>query len=123
MISQLKKCELREEVGVVYYTNYSVEDCIGLLSRKNVYDVFEYSFEMKTESVGEIAFERCNKHLWHGGRSVYQIEFRRNENTVINIEFLMEGIFLPFSTISPAWITEFMEQKLDATGCGEGLKI
>ena len=119
MISQLRQCVFRkEEVGVVYYTNYSVEYCIGLLSRKNVYDVFEYSFEIKMESVGEIAFERCNKHLWHGGRSVYQIEFRRNENTVINIEFLMEGIFLPFSTISPTWITEFMEQKLDATGCG-----
>ncbi len=107
---------------MVYYTNYSVEDCIGLLSRKNVYDVFEYSFEMKTESVGEIAFKRCNKHLWHGCQSVYQIEFRRSKNTVINIEFLLEGIFLPFSTISPAWITEFMEQKLDATACGEGVE-
>ena len=99
---------------MVYYTKYSIEDCIGLLLRKNVYDVFEYSFEMKTESLGEIAFESCNKHFWHGGRSVYQMEFRRCKNTVINVEFIMEGIFLPFSTIPPAWISEFMEQKLDA---------
>lgn len=104
----------RREIEVVYYTNYSVDDCIGLLSRKNVYDVFEYSFEMKTESLGEIALEHCNKHFWHGGRSIYQIEFRRNESTVINVEFIMEGIFLPFSTIPPAWIAEFMKQKLDA---------
>lgn len=105
--------------GVVYYTDYSVEDCIGLLSRKNIYDVFDYSFEMKTESLGEIAFVRCNKHFWHGGRSVYQIEFRRDKRTVINIEFVIEGIFFPFSTIPPAWITEFMLQKLDATECRE----
>lgn len=58
-----KSCVLREEeIEVVYYTHFSVEDCIGLLSRKNIYDVFEYSFEMKTESVGEIAFEHCNKY-------------------------------------------------------------
>lgn len=105
---------LNEGAGMVFYTNYSVEDCIGLLSRKNVYDVFEYSFEMKTQSSGEIAFNRCNKHLWHGGRSFYQIEFGRDKCTVINIEFIREGVFLPFSTLNPAWIAEFMEQKLDA---------
>lgn len=27
---------------MIYYTNYSIEDCIGLLSRKNIYDVFEF---------------------------------------------------------------------------------
>ena len=110
---------LKGVTGVVYYTDYSVEDCIGLLSRKNIYDVFDYTFEMKTESLGEIAFVRCNKHFWHGGRSVYQIDFRRDMRTVINIEFVIEGIFFPFSTIPPAWITEFMLQKLDATECIE----
>lgn len=103
-----------EEIGVVYYTNYSVEDCIGLLSRKNIYDVFEYLFEMQTESLGRIIFNSCNKHFWNGHYSVYQIEFKRSKNTVINIEFIKEGIFLPFSTILPTWIDEFMEQKLDA---------
>lgn len=76
---------------MVYYTNYSVEDCIGLLSRKNIYDVFEYLFEMKTESLGRIIFNQCNKHFWNGHYSVYQIEFRRNKNTIINIEFIKEG--------------------------------
>lgn len=102
------------ETGVVFCTNYSIEDCIGLLSRKNIYDVFEYLFEMKSELTGEIAFEKCNKHYWHGGRSVYQINFSRNESTIINVEFVVEGIFLPFSTIPPIWIAEFMKQKLDA---------
>ena len=102
--------------GMVYYTKYSVEDCIGLLSRKNIYDVFDYSFEMKTESLGEIALVRCNKHFWHGGTSFYQIEFRRGKRTIINLEFIREGIFLPFPTLSPAWIDEFMDQKLDAVG-------
>lgn len=69
---------------------------------------------MKTQSSGEVDFERCNKHLWPGGRSVYQIELGRDKCTVINIGFLRERVFLPFSTINPAWIAEFMEQKLDA---------
>lgn len=101
-------------MGVVFCTNYSIEDCIGLLSRKNTYDVFEYLFEMRSELTGEIAFEKCNKHCWHGGRSVYQISFSRNDRTIINVEFVIEGIFLPFSTIPPTWISEFMKQKLDA---------
>lgn len=99
---------------MIYYTHYSVEDCIGLLSRKNMYDVFDYLFEMKTETTGEISFIRCNKHLWHGLQSHYCIEFKKRENTVININFIREGPILPFSTLFPAWITEFMEQKLNA---------
>lgn len=106
---------------MVYYTNHSVEDCIGLLSRKNVYDVFEYLFEMKTESLGRITFIHCNKHFWNGYQSVYQIEFRRSKNTVINIEFIKEGLFLPVSTIQPAWMAEFMKQKLDAIGCNNSI--
>lgn len=100
---------------MIYQTHYSVEDCIGLLSRKNIYDVFEYLFEMKTETAGEITFIRCNKHLWNGLPSHYRIELKRDENTVITLEFLREGPILPFSTVVPAWIAEFMEQKLSAT--------
>lgn len=102
-------------MGLIYNTHYSIEDCIGLLSRKNIYDVFEYLFEMKTESIGEITFIRCNKHLWHGLHSHYRIDFKREKNTVINIEFIREGPILPFSTLFPEWISEFMEQKLSAT--------
>ena len=71
---------------MIYCTHYSIEDCIGLLSRKNTYDVFEYSFEMKTETMGEITFIRCNKHLWNGLRSLYQIEFESDETTTIRTE-------------------------------------
>lgn len=100
---------------MIYCTHYSIEDCIGLLSRKNTYDVFEYSFEMKTETMGEITFIRCNKHLWNGLRSLYQIEFESDETTTIRMEFIREGSVFPFSTLFPEWINEFMEQKLSAT--------
>ena len=104
---------------MTYYSNYSVDDCIGLLSRKNIYDVFEYSFEMETEVSGVITFNRCNKHLWNGNESVYMIEFTKSKNTIIDIEFKYEKPFLPFSTIPSSWITEFMKQKLDAVNTTE----
>lgn len=100
--------------SMTYCTDYSVEDCIGLLSRKNIYDVFDYIFEMKTETMGEIIFVRCNKHFWHGLPSHYRIEFKRCKNTVINVGFIKEVTFFHFSTLFPEWITEFMEQKLNA---------
>ena len=34
-----------------YITNYSIEDCMGLLARKNIYDVFEYSYEKKVDCI------------------------------------------------------------------------
>lgn len=101
-------------MSMTYYSSYSIEDCIGLISRKNIYDVFDYEFNMKSEEAGEIVFIQCNNHYWHGDRSVYKIEFKRSHNTIININFIKEGLFLPFSTISPAWIDEFMKQKFDA---------
>lgn len=99
---------------MTYYSNYSIQDCIGLLSRKNIYDVFDYIFKMKTEVSGEITFNRCNTHFWNGDRSVYMIEFTEDKNTVIHMEFICENLFLPFSTIPLSWIDEFMKQKLDA---------
>ena len=99
---------------MTYYTDYSIEDCIGLLSRKNIYDAFEYSFEMQTETAGEITFTRCNKHLWRNTLfPAYMVKFRKNKKTIIDIEFIRKG-FLLSSTIPPKWITEFMQQKLDA---------
>lgn len=102
---------------VYYYTDYSIEDCIGLLSRKNIYDVFEYSFEMKTETSGEITFIRCNKH--YGSfpfRPVYVIKFWKSKTTIIGVEFINEDFFFAnlLCTYPPEWITEFMQQKLDA---------
>lgn len=105
---------------MLYYTHYSIEDCIALLSRRNIYDVFEYSFEMKTETTGEITFIRCNNHFWNGLRSHYQIEFIRNKNTIISMKFIREGPIFPFSTLFPKWIAEFMEQKLSAIEKGVG---
>lgn len=105
---------MRRGIKVVYYTNYSIEDCIGLLSRKNIYDVFDYLFEMKTGTLGEIIFIYCNKHFWNGHRSIYQIKFIKSKYTIIEVEFIKEGLFLPFPTLSPVWIAEFMEQKLNA---------
>ena len=109
------------EISMIYYTDYSIEDCIGLLSRKNIYDVFEYSFEMKTDNAGEITFTRCNKHLWGNNLfPVYMVKFRKNKKTIIDIEFIRAEWLLPISNIPPKWITEFMEQKLDAVETIEG---
>ena len=102
------------ERKMIYYTDYSIEDCIGLLSRENIYDVFKYSFEMKTETAGEITLTGCNKHLWNGPILVYAVEFKKSKRTIIDIEFRHAGWFLPISNIPPKWITEFMKQKLDA---------
>ena len=43
--------------------------------RKNMCDVFDYSFEMKAETIGEITFICCNKHFWNGFRSLYHFEY------------------------------------------------
>ena len=100
---------------MVYYTDYSLEDCIGLLSRKNIYDVFEYSFEMKTDNAGEITFIRCNKHLWNNiFYPVFMIKFRKSKKTIIELVFINESPFLIGSTAPLKWISEFMKQKLDA---------
>lgn len=60
---------------MLYYTHYSIEDCIALLSRRNIYDVFVYSFEMKTETTGEIPiihyFPITAQTLFH---NVYMLE-------------------------------------------------
>ncbi|MCH5258799.1 MAG: hypothetical protein J1F18_03545 [Lachnospiraceae bacterium] len=98
---------------MTYYTDYSIEDCIGLLSRKNIYDVFEYSFEMKTETAGKIRFIHCNKHPLLGRafiKAVYTIEFKKSNKTIIDIELAYGAL----SILPQKWITEFMEQKLDA---------
>ena len=108
---------------MTYYSNYSIQDCIGLLSRKNIYDVFDYTFKMETEVSGEITFNHCNKHLWNGNKSVYMIEFTESKNTIIHIEFICENFFLPFSTIPQSWITEFMRQKLEAVNNAEMVDI
>lgn len=102
---------------MIYYTDYSIEDCIGLLSRKNIYDVFEYSFEMKTDNTGEITFIKCNKH--YGSfpfLPIYVIKFAKSRKTIIDIEYINEDSLFAnlFFTFPPKWITEFMQQKLDA---------
>ncbi len=50
-----------------YSTDYSVDDCIGLLSRKNMYDVLRYSF-------------RQDKYKYSDG-SPKMIEYRMDPET------------------------------------------
>ena len=98
---------------MIYYTDYSLEDCIGLLSRKNIYDVFDYSFEMKTETAGKIRFIYSNKHPWAVRapiRAIYTIEFKKSNKTIIDIELAYGAL----SILPQKYITEFMQQKLDA---------
>ena len=98
---------------MIYCTDCSIEDCIGLLSRKNIYDVFEYSFELKTKTAGKIRFIHCNKHPLLGRapiKAIYTIEFKKNKKTIIDIE----NAYGALSVLPQKWITEFMQQKLDA---------
>lgn len=69
-----------------YMTHYSVEDCMGLMMRKNIYDVFEYIYEKLADNALEITITGC----------------------------LNEFYILPIPAIPKKWMDEFMKQKLSA---------
>lgn len=97
-----------------YTTDYSIEDCMGILARKNIYDVFEYSYEKKTDNAIEIIIKECNTHLCNNPRTCYEITFEKEVKTIIKVIFISEWYILKVPIIPKKWMDEFMKQKLDA---------
>ncbi len=97
-----------------YMTHYSVEDCMGLMMRKNIYDVFEYIYEKLADNALEITITGCNTHAHKNIRTCYHICFEKREKTIVSITFLNEFYILPIPAIPKKWMDEFMKQKLSA---------
>ncbi len=97
-----------------YSTAYSVDDCIGLLSRKNIYDVLLYSFRLEKKDAGELVVIGHNKFTRLQMKVCHQVVFGENGSTKISIKNLSGEKTNPYSYIPQWWMDEFMEQKLDA---------
>lgn len=97
-----------------YSTAYSVDDCIGLLSRKNIYDVLLYSFRLEKKDAGELVVTGHNKFTRLQMKVCHQVVFGENGSTKISIKNLSGEKTNPYSYIPQWWMDEFMEQKLDA---------
>ena len=97
-----------------YSTNYSIDDCIGLLSRKNIYDILQYSFRLEKENKAELVVTGYNKSTRIRTRVCYEMEFNRNRKTEINIKSITEERVMSVRYIPQWWMDEFMAQKLDA---------
>ena len=97
-----------------YSTAYSVDDCIGLLSRKNIYDVLRYSFRQDKENTAELTVTGHAKYTCPQIKACHQMVFEENGNTKISITNLPCSKPFPFPYVPQWWMDEFMEQKLDA---------
>ena len=112
-----KEKYMKKHIDVLwsYSTKYSIEDCIAILERKNIYDVFEYSFERKTYNTAELVVIKCNTHLCRNIRTVYKIEFIEDKHTILLGRFINESYVFSRPFIFQEWMDEFMKKKLDAT--------
>lgn len=104
-----------------YTTHYAFEDCIGLLCRKNVYDIFEYTFFWKDGYFIRFDEPRIPRTLdmrFCKG-SVFSMEFERLENgTRFLVRFHhVQGREDGVAYISQTHLDQFFEVKLDAKPC------
>lgn len=97
-----------------YSTAYSVDDCIGLLSRKNIYDVLRYSFRQDKGNTAELTVTGHAKYTCPQIKACHQMVFEENGNTKISITNLPCSKPVPLPYIPQWWMDEFMAQKLDA---------
>ena len=97
-----------------YSTDYSMDDCIGLLSRKNIYDVLRYSFCIEKENTAKLVVTGHNQFTGTQTRACYEMEFRGNAKTEIDIRSNSGGVIFLTHYIPQWWMDEFMAQKLDA---------
>lgn len=110
----------RTQGKLIYSTKYNTEDCLGLLSRKNLYDVFNYTFKnMSDKESSEIILTGCNKHHCGSIRTVYLMRFIKYDNgTLIEMVFQNELYVSPIPCIPEYWVDEFLFQKLEAIRVG-----
>ena len=97
-----------------YVTEFSIDDCIGLINRRNIYDVFEYNIETIDKNHYFITFTNCLAHYSRNIKTKYRIEMVENKETYIYLSFVSEFMFIPVPLIPRKWIDEFMEKKLSA---------
>lgn len=115
-----------------YETEYSIDDCMGLLSRKNIYDICDYSFEKKDEHTAELMmkFSKGQIMRFHANRidrshiigvgligvarTLFRMEFERREKTIITMRFMSEAYILQSPATPIMYMDEFMEKKLSA---------
>ncbi len=98
----------------IYSTDYSMDNCIGLLSRKNIYDILQYSFRLKKENKAELVVTGYNRYINIPTKVCYEMEFKENGKTEISIRSVSKGKKIMAHYIPQWWMDEFMEQKLDA---------
>ena len=97
-----------------YSTAYSVDDCIGLLSRKNMYDVLRYSFRQDKENTAVLTVTEHVRYTCPQIKVCHKMVFEESGNTKISITNLPCSKPVPFPYIPQWWMDEFMAQKLDA---------
>ena len=97
-----------------YSTAYSVDDCIGLLSRKNIYDVLRYSFRQDKENTAVLTVTEHVRYTCPQIKACHQMVFEENGNTKISITNLPCSKPVPLPYVPQWWMDEFMAQKLDA---------
>lgn len=116
-----------------YWTDYSVDDCIGLLSRKNIYDTMQYLFEQTAENAGELDLRCMRNYMLRGVRrfiysdysytdsmvmsrgDLYRIWLEEeNGRTYIHMELIHGVCYLDLPYYPKTTVDQFMEQKLSA---------
>ena len=115
-----------------YETEYSIDDCMGLLSRKNIYDICDYFFEKKDEHTAELTMKFSKGQIMRfyagqidrshiigvgvigGTRTLFRMEFERREKTIITMRFMSEAYILQSPATPIMYMDEFMEKKLSA---------
>ena len=101
-----------------YATKWSVSDCIGFLSRKNINDLFEFDFTCR-DGLYYITFGNLwprEPYCHHHPRSTYSIFFERQDGqTVFTVRFdHTEGFMSNTSFVLTEHMDRFFQIKLDA---------
>lgn len=105
-----------------YETEYSIDDCMGLLSRENIYDICAYSFEKQDEYTAELTISYnmyyMQKPVFMGRGSttltLFRMEFEQREKTIITMQFVSERHIFQTPATPIMVVDEFMEKKLSA---------
>ena len=104
-----------------YVTRWSAEDCRMFLGRKNIYDVYAYSFEERDGKYciffkEQLRFRTVNKRPRNDPTSVYSISFEEADGeTRFTVSFeYTEGLFGDVPGVDYESMDKFFEVKLDA---------
>lgn len=100
-----------------YRTRWSVEQCLGFLSRKNSYDLFEFAFEQGEAYVISFLWKRSVLQMGHRELNIrYRISFERTEKGAVLTLAYAENEKYPRGMLDSD-LDEFFRIKLDAIPC------